>query len=363
MSVAVRAQRAPVGELLADELSARGWTQTDFAEIIGRPIQFVSEIVSGRKEITRESAAQFGAAFGNSAQYWLNLQDDYLLWRQEQDGHARERLDDVRLRARLHELAPVAMLVRRGELSAGPLRKQADEIRRLYGMHSLEEQPTQQLAAKRANVDEELTSIQLAWTALARRKAEVQATPEYSPAALRRLAKRLASITRDPAQFEQLPALFAECGVALVYVEALPSSKIDGCSFIVETTGRPAIALSGRGKRLDKVLFALLHEVAHILLGHLDGGGLIVDEQEDASYTLGVEGEANDLAAGWILPNALPDPPDRIRAGWVNEVAAAYSVHPIVIVGQLQNRHILDWRTALVRGAPNVDAHLQTWSV
>ncbi len=71
-----------------------------------------------------------------------------------------------------------------------------------------------------------------------------------------------------------------------MYVEALPGSKIDGCSFIVEATGRPAIALSGRGKRLDKVLFALLHEVAHILLGHLDGDGLIVDEQDEASYCL-----------------------------------------------------------------------------
>ncbi|GAA3334626.1 HigA family addiction module antidote protein [Curtobacterium albidum] len=362
MSVVVRAERAPVGEFLSDELLERGWTQTEFAEILGRPIQFVSEIISGRKEITRESAAQIAAAFGDTAQYWLNLQDDYLLWRQEKDTSARERLDDVRLRARLRELAPVSALVRRGALSAGPLHKQAEEIKRLYGMRSLEEQPGQQLAAKRANVDEELTSAQLAWTALARRQAEVQATSEYSAAALRRLARKLPSITRDPEQFERLPELFAGCGVALVYVEALPGSKIDGCSFIVQATGRPAIALSGRGKRLDKVLFALLHEVAHILLGHLDGDGLIVDEQDEASYTLGGESEANDLAAEWILPKALPSPPERIRVGWVNQVAAAHTVHPIVVVGQLQNRHILDWRTALVRGAPNVDAHLRAWN-
>jgi HTH-type transcriptional regulator/antitoxin HigA len=28
--------------------------------------------------------------------------------------------------------------------------------------------------------------------------------------------------------------------------------------------------VSGRGKRLGKVLFALLHEIAHVLLGHVD---------------------------------------------------------------------------------------------
>ena len=70
---------SPVGEILADELDARGWTQTDFAEVLGHPTQFVSEIISGEKEITRESASQIGAALGTSAEFWLNLQNSYLL--------------------------------------------------------------------------------------------------------------------------------------------------------------------------------------------------------------------------------------------------------------------------------------------
>ncbi len=70
---------SPVGEILADELDARGWTQTDFAEVLGLPAQFVSEIISGKKEITRESAAQIGDALGTSAELWLNIQNSYLL--------------------------------------------------------------------------------------------------------------------------------------------------------------------------------------------------------------------------------------------------------------------------------------------
>jgi len=69
----------PAGEHLADELDARGWTQAEFAEILGRPAQFVSEIISGKKEITREAAAQIGAALGTRAEMWLNLQDTYFL--------------------------------------------------------------------------------------------------------------------------------------------------------------------------------------------------------------------------------------------------------------------------------------------
>ncbi|MGO2613162.1 MULTISPECIES: HigA family addiction module antitoxin [Corynebacterium] len=81
-------------------MDARGWTQAAFAEILGRPAQFVSEIISGKKEITRESAEQISAALGTSAEFWLNLQDSYLLWKQAQDSHTRESLDAVATRAR-----------------------------------------------------------------------------------------------------------------------------------------------------------------------------------------------------------------------------------------------------------------------
>ena len=84
------AETFPVGEHLAEELEERGWTQAEFAEILGRPSQLVPEIVSGKKEITRESAAQIGAALGTSAELWLNLQDTHRLWRQQHGEPAQE---------------------------------------------------------------------------------------------------------------------------------------------------------------------------------------------------------------------------------------------------------------------------------
>ena len=39
----------PAGEYLRDELDERGWTVTEFAEILGRPVQAVSEILNGKK--------------------------------------------------------------------------------------------------------------------------------------------------------------------------------------------------------------------------------------------------------------------------------------------------------------------------
>lgn len=78
----------PPGEYLRDELDERGWTATEFAEIIGRPVQVVSEILNGKKEITTETALAFGDALGTSAALWLNLQTNYRISRRDAGGVA-----------------------------------------------------------------------------------------------------------------------------------------------------------------------------------------------------------------------------------------------------------------------------------
>lgn len=69
------------GEFLRDELEARGWTQADLAEILGRPLKTVNEVIVGKKAITPETARGLAAAFGTSAQFWMNLESAYQLHR------------------------------------------------------------------------------------------------------------------------------------------------------------------------------------------------------------------------------------------------------------------------------------------
>jgi HTH-type transcriptional regulator/antitoxin HigA len=358
MSATTFAEVFPVGEHLADELEARGWTQGEFADILGRPAQFVSEIIAGKKEITRESAAQIGAALGTSAEFWLNLQDAYHLWHQAQDARTQMELEDVRLRARLKELAPVSVLLKRGFLKESDPQGQARELQQLYGMQDIHDDPDFVVAARRSNSQDELTATQMAWVACVRAKAASINVEPYSEAGLLDLAQRISRELKDVDRVVSLPAEFAVVGVRLVFVEAFPSSKLDGCSFLMD--GAPVIGISGRGKRLDKVLFTLLHEVAHVVLGHLTEGRLILDDP-DAHHTLGVEEPADECAGSWILPKPLPPLPERLSVGWVRKSADEQGVHPIVLIGRLQKLGKLTWRTALVKGAPNVTDQLANW--
>lgn len=72
------------GELLAEELDARGITQRGLAEMMGRPTQVINEIVRGKKAITAETAVQLEAALRIPAHLWLNLQSAYDLKRARQ---------------------------------------------------------------------------------------------------------------------------------------------------------------------------------------------------------------------------------------------------------------------------------------
>jgi len=87
------AEAFPPAEYIRDELAARGWTQTDLARVLGRPLQFVNALCNGKKQITPEAAWGLSQAFGTSPQVWLNLQSTYQLWmtRPKSDG-AEKRL-------------------------------------------------------------------------------------------------------------------------------------------------------------------------------------------------------------------------------------------------------------------------------
>ncbi len=360
MSTPIAAEVFPAGEHLADELDARGWTQADFADVLGRPAQFVSEIISGKKEITRESAAQIAAALGTSTEFWLNLQDSYLLWEQAQDSRIKENLDAVKTRARLRELAPITLLRKRGFITASDPAGQSKEVLHLFGMQNLEQEPTVRFAARRSNTDEAVSVVQRAWVACVKTTARELEVAPYSPDRLQELAEQLSKRARNPEEFSAFQAAFAEAGVKLVYVEAFPGAKLDGCALIVD--GTPVIGISGRGKRLDKVLFTILHETAHVLLGHVSEDGAVIVDDLTTEKTQGLEAKADRLARELAIPGQLPIVPERPSMAWAKEQADAFGVHPITLIGRLQNERLLSWKTTLARGAPDVTDQLERWT-
>lgn len=86
------------GEFLREILEEHGISQAQFARAIGVAPMRISHIAKGTRPVTAELALLFGKAFGQSPQYWLNLQAAY-------DLKLAERAIGPRLKA-VPELEP-----------------------------------------------------------------------------------------------------------------------------------------------------------------------------------------------------------------------------------------------------------------
>ena len=90
---------APIhpGEFLREALEELGTSQAEFARAIGVSAMRVSHVVNGTRPVTAELALLFGRAFGQTPEYWLNLQAGYDL-----------KTAEPEVRSRLRTLRPLA---------------------------------------------------------------------------------------------------------------------------------------------------------------------------------------------------------------------------------------------------------------
>jgi HTH-type transcriptional regulator / antitoxin HigA len=325
------------GEYLREELVERGWTEGEFAEIIGRPVQAVSEILNGKKEITAETAIAFGDALGTSPELWLNLQATYRL---HQARVERPGSDAVARRARLRELVPVRELQKRGWLpDTDDLDCLEAAVCDLLGIADPADDPVMRAAARRSNAATDLTPEQRAWIARVKQLGAGRVTRALDRDALSALAGELVRRVRAPQDLDQMVGWLADCGVVLILELPLKNSKIDGVSLLSDDR-RPIIGLSTRWDRMDIFVFTLLHEIAHILLGHVEEGAVLVDEDVEDARGSDIETAANDHAGRWIFPRglAIEEKPTMAR---VLQIARDEHVHACFVIGRLHHDKVL----------------------
>ena len=71
---------APVtpGEMLKEEFLAEyRLSQNQLAKAIGISPNRITEIINNRRRITADTALRLSLYFGNSPEFWMNLQSDY----------------------------------------------------------------------------------------------------------------------------------------------------------------------------------------------------------------------------------------------------------------------------------------------
>jgi len=339
------AEAFPPGEFIREELEARGWSQIELAEVIGREPKVVSDLTTGKRMITPDIAKALGDAFGTSAQYWMNLESLYQLWR------AKAADDAISRRARLYQLAPIKEMVRRHWLEPSESIDVLEErVKGFFGTRNLDAPISLPHAARRGT--HEISPSQMAWLFRARQLSRsVQARP-FSAQSFKNGLSELRRLLPSVQEARHVPRVLADAGIRFLILEHLPQTRIDGVTFWLNEKS-PVIVLSLRYDRVDAFWHTLAHELGHVErrdgLRHrslmLDTD-IVGDEVEPPEGD--AEREADAFATSFLVKQSdLDDFILRVRPLYGREKIRLFAnrigVHPGIVVGQLQFRKEIPW--------------------
>ncbi len=369
MTERIPAEIFPPGEYVKDELESRGWSQADLATIMGRPVQLVNGIISGKKNITPETAQDLGEAFGTSAELWVGMEGTYrlgLLRKKEaaegkNAGEIAERRRLLEKKQALLEKAPFKEMVKRNWVEPCST---ADEIERqlncFFGVKVLEQsiELPFAFAARKSSSYCGHTPAQLAWVLRASSLANLVGAAKYDKKTFASGLADLHKLVAHEAAVRHVPRMLANLGVRFVVVEHLTGTRMDGATFWINDRETPVIVMSLRYDRIDNFWFTLAHELAHVfhddecsIDDNLVGEGANKTEQKPDFEMRADKWASNYLVRDEDMNRFILRTHPLYSKQSINQFANRIKVHPGIIAGQLHGRgmHPSQHREMLVK--------------
>jgi HTH-type transcriptional regulator/antitoxin HigA len=341
----------PPGDFIREELESRDWKQEDLAKIVDLSPKHVSRIITGADSISQDVAARLASAFGQSAEYWMNLETQY----RARLVAPTEQTLEIADRALIYNHMPIREMVRLGWLrdvgrDAAAL---AAEVMAFWGLAKLDFSFMDAAAAmcmrssaahrKRFNPRHALT-----WLRKARLDADAATAPKgaLNRSAAEKVARRIPAYSASPKGVASFLADLNACGVRFVCVPHLPQTFLDGAAFF---HGRQTVAAyTLRYDRVDNFWFVMAHELGHICKHLRDDTSQFLDSVDSDGKVNVQEEEADAFARECLGMDAMRAFAAASRGRMSEERVRAYAeearVHPGIVVGFLQHEKFLSPR-------------------
>jgi len=334
------------GQLIQALLDSRGWSQRVLAIVLGVDETGLNKIVAGKRPVDADLALKLSQIFNVAAEAILELQKEYDL--------AMARLlarpdPNLPTRATLFGELPVSEMIKRGWLKGVTDVRRIDDVEaalcRFFQAASVDEIEVLPHAAKKTDVFGNATPAQLAWLYRVKQIADDMLVAKYSEKALCLALDKLRALLVSPDAARKVSRVMTECGVRLVFVEALPSTKIDGVCFWLDDHS-PVIGMTLRFDRIDNFWFVLRHEIEHVIRGHGKTAAFLDTDMEIDRAMRGAtipeeELLADAAAADFCVPQASLQKFIAKKAPYFAErdilgFSKTLGIHPGLVAGQLQ---------------------------
>lgn len=339
------------GEYLAEWMDEHSdVTQAQLANRIGVSRKQVNAILNGRAPISAPVATKLERVTSIPAKAWLLYQSQYDadIARLNDEAELAKHVDVIspKLGAYLRKIgATVATRRNPGRLVADFLAhihcgtfgafeaRCAEEIGGGYGYAALKE------SGKKID-----PAMLLAWVASAEKQDEAGRRFEasYSEEALRNAIPRIRQRVQAPneSMLQDVQSILADAGVTMLYCDPPEGFPLHGLTYWVNDA--PVVVFTARRKKDGYVIWALFHELGHVLNDERAGGALGLKKTRKQKQE--EEKQANAFAKKALFGNAGLSPfHDLTRSHEIREAANRVGVSPGVAVVAMRKKKMLDY--------------------
>ena len=291
------------GTILKYELEERELSQKDFAALIGMQTSHVSELIKGKRPMTKAIADRIEEKLGISAISLVNLQTqyEYDMKAIEQKGIEEQKaINTIKLYNEVLDVKTVLKRCAKMDESA------IDQLRYLKEVCLLPKPAELQLQAagmfKKSSKTGQDPRMLMTWKTIAETKARLQDVDGcfVRDNELQVVAELRQALHENKNTVDNIRTILSKNGIAFCIQDKVDKASVDGYSFLEK--GHPYIILTKRYNRIDNFAFALMHEIGHIYLHYLDGAKqryeLSIPDYDNESAE---EKEANEYAANALI--------------------------------------------------------------
>ena len=334
------------GETIADVLEERGLTQAELAARTGVTPAYVSNVISGKKNISASFAMGLEYALGVPKSFWLNLQANYdaelLEYNEEhtiteEEKNVRKKLAEIIKYLRESKKIPEKQTIVENILSL----RSFLQVSNLCNLKDLIPSGAFRLASS-TTVDPYVLG---AWLRICQICAKEEHETQFDVTKIDELVEELKSIMvsqRGDLQF-QLSSTMMKYGIDFSVVRNFRGAPVHGY-ISQKSENRYQMALTIRGSYADIFWFSLFHELGHIFNGDISKSQRFIDVLEK-------ERTNREIEADKFATNSLIDPGDyaeflaaeNFSITAIKRFARTQKIMPYIVIGRLQKEKIIPY--------------------
>lgn len=326
------------GETIKELLEEKEMTQEELAIRTEYSAKHVSEVISGKKDISSKFANALEYVFGIPTEFWINLQGNYdkeLLELQKINNIKEEEFNVLTELKDIVKYCEATGIIKKGlnkSLTLLSMRK----FLNVNNLMSIPNLPLQQVAFRGSKKIKININVLYAWKKICEYLTDkVVITNKFVKDNLMRKYEEIkGTMFLEPDEMViELKRIFSECGIAFEIVHNFVGAPVQG--YIQKRKEKIVLCMTIRQSFSDIFWFTLFHEIGHLLNDDFS------NQYIDYSFIESEIEKKADLFARNILisddsyKNFIKN--GKFDIDTINKFAKSQNVKPGIVIGRIQN--------------------------